>query len=773
MLDKIREVANSKVFTLIITLNIVLAGIIVGLQTSSFLNEKYGSVLLFIDEITILIFVIEILILILNEGTKPWRYFYDGWHIFDFVIVVICILPYILNITDTQFFAVFRLARILRIAKLFERIQNLKILLQSLIRSLPSMSYVLMLLLLLFYIYGVIGTDVFGKYEKDAFGTIWSSMKSMFFVTFEGWSWIYGLEGIKRILNDGFQEWLLVLFFTSFMFIAAMIFLNLFIAIITSDMEQTKSEEKRGKSKVFYKNHTVILGWSPNIYKTIEELIIANESKEHATIVILAERDKNEIDFKLRDKFPHPKTTKILFRSGSPSDLNDLKVVNPWNAKSVIIFRDLEHKKPDIYVLKTIIALCNHLEPKSSNTFHIVAEMVDERLMAIARKISDNRVIFMDTFKFISRLIAQTSIQPRLSLVLSELVGYQGSEFYITPLPENFSGLTYKELLFKYYDSCPCGYIREGNYNINPNPDTITNRGDILIFVAKDDSEIRTSEKPVRIHDDLIIQNNTEMKFSRNILIIGYNSKLPLIIKEILSYISFDSTVTIIIDNINHINHLKVQLDEFVENLQIPQYKSIDYNTFAFDNLIISFIIGDTEDYDLLSNQCNKVDSVILLSKLEYIHDINEANSITLVNLINLRQIAKEKGINFTITTEMIDNKNRELIRNPSISDFIVSSNFISSLIAQLSEQRGLINIFENLFQSKGSEIYIKPIRNYIKINQECNFGTIVQSAIEKNETALGFIIYTDTKADLIINPPKNKYFKFLDKDSVIVLSDR
>ena len=117
------------------------------------------------------------------------------------------------------------------------------------------------LLLLLFYSYGVIATDLFGKSEPS-FATIPESMKQLFFVAFEGWSWIYDLQGIQTLLANGFPDWIMVMFFGSFLFISAMIFLNLFIGIITSEMENTRASEKRGKSKIFKKGHTLIMGWS-------------------------------------------------------------------------------------------------------------------------------------------------------------------------------------------------------------------------------------------------------------------------------------------------------------------------------------------------------------------------------------------------------------------------------------------------------------------------------------------------------------------------------
>ena len=167
----IKQIAGSIYFENTITFVILIAGLIVGMQTFEDINLQCGTILRFIDDLVLVIFVIEILVLMIAEYPRIWRYFYEPWHIFDFTIVAICFLPIIFPESNTQFFAVFRLARILRLAKIFEKIKSLKILLVSLVRSLPSMSYIIVLLLLLFYIYGVIATDIFGKYAVDEFGT--------------------------------------------------------------------------------------------------------------------------------------------------------------------------------------------------------------------------------------------------------------------------------------------------------------------------------------------------------------------------------------------------------------------------------------------------------------------------------------------------------------------------------------------------------------------------------------------------------------------------
>lgn len=767
-----KKISEAKWFDNFITIIILAAGIVVGLQTSPVLTAKYGTILGLLDQTILLIFVIEILINTLAEGNRPWRYFYDNWHIFDFTIVALCFLPYLFPNSNTEFFAVFRLARILRLAKIFEKIQNLRVLLVSLMKSMPKMSYVLMLLALLFYIYGVIATDLFGKFEPAAFGSIWLSMKQLFFVTFEGWSWVEELDGIKLMLDNGYPDWVLVLFFGSFLFMSAMIFLNLFIGIITSDMESAKAEEKRGKARIYKSGHTLILGWSMNVYKIIAELIEANDSKEKAYIVILADREKEEMEYDIESRFPKTGTTKVICRSGSTAELSNLEVVNAWNAKSIIALSDSDSNDPDLNTLKSIIALINHSNNIEESTFHIAAEMKSPKMIKTAKSIASGKVVFFESDEFLSALIAQTCLQPRLSTVYSEITGFEGNELYIVPANSSQIGKKFKDILFEYRESCPIGIIESDKTVLNPKMDTIIGENTQLVILAEDDSCIKTGKYNFEINNKLINTNKNIKKLeSGNMLILGSNSKLPRILKEINDYLHSNCLIKIISNS----NSAYDEVLSFFESLNTENsnyiYTSSISEHIELSHLKIEFITGDIDDYDTIEQHTKGVSHVTILSYFGVVEDIQQADAVTLVTLIHLRNAAKSNNRKFSITTEIIDDNNRELINNPDVCDFIISSNLISSILAQLSEEKRLCHVFGELFRADGSEIYIRKISNYCSIGNKINFATLVESAALKNETAIGYV-KENLVPEFIINPLKDVVFEINENDSLIVLAE-
>ena len=97
--------------------------------------------------------------------------------------------------------------------------------------------------------------------------------------------------------------------------------------------------------------------------------------------------------------------------------------------------------------------------------------------------------------------------------------------------------------------------------------------------------------------------------------------------------------------------------------------------------------------------------------------------------------------------------------------------------MSQISEKKALGGVFEDFFNSDGSEIYLRSAHNYIELNKEVNFYTIIEAARRKNEVAIGFRTgkyATNQKANygIVLNPHKLEVKSFSDDDEIIVLSE-
>jgi len=633
------------------------------------------------------------------------------------------------------------------------------------------MVYVVILLILLFYVFGVITTDLFGKYASDEFGSLWLSMKSLFFISFEGWSLLYDSEGIQELFQSGFPEWIFVSIFITFQFIAALIFLNLFIGIITSDMESVREDEKRGKSPIYSSGHTLILGWNEKIFSIIEELREANDSKESAEIVILADKDKNEMDFIIKDKFEGFSTTKVRTRSGNITHLEDLKLVNAWQSKSIIILNNGE-PGADYAVLKTIIALFNHLEHKTDNNFHIVAEINDPEVISIAQNINNNgNLIIFDSEDFIARLIAQATLNPNISKVYTEILGFQGSEFYIQNLESTLVGATYKDSLYRYEESCVAGVLNNEGCILNPPPNYILQQSDKLVILAEDDSTIKynPNSRP-NIQHNLILYNNEIQHHQHNILLVGYSPKTNSILQNFTSYLRTDSIVRIVLASDQELD----KLNTFLDNQTEFEFNRIDRYQCKYGNCNIEIVVEEHLNAEILKCLLVNIETVIVVASTERYNSEDEVDTNTLVNLLFLKEIETNSNLNFAVIAEILNDNNRKIVKNKYVTDFIISSNIIGPVLSQLSEEKELKQVFDVLFTSEGSEIYVRPISNYVQTDQPVYFATIVESAINRNETAIGVIKIKDNPVEneFILNPRKSQMISLSPKDKVIVLAD-
>lgn len=211
----------------IVTL-IVVNSITIGVETSKWWMDSYGKFFDSLDNLILLIFVLEILLKIYAFG---FRFFRDPWNLFDFAIVFVSVLPAAGSIS------VFRTLRILRTLRLIKNVPKLRIIIEALIKSIPSIGWIMVLLVVVFYIFAVLGTNLYGGAFPQWFGSIGSSMFTLFqIMTLESWS-----SGIARPMMEVMPY--SYFFFIPFILIATYTTLNIFIAIVVNTMNELHHQD--------------------------------------------------------------------------------------------------------------------------------------------------------------------------------------------------------------------------------------------------------------------------------------------------------------------------------------------------------------------------------------------------------------------------------------------------------------------------------------------------------------------------------------------------
>jgi voltage-gated sodium channel len=254
LIEIARKIISSRFFNSLIFSLILLSAVIIGLETYPTFSKKYYDVLSILDKLIIALFTIEIALKIFSYGKKPWVYFSDPWNVFDFIIVAICLIPS----NDTHYFAVFRILRILRVLRMITVVPKLKLIISALLKSIPSMGYIIMLIGILFYVYAIVGVFLFGATDPMHFGDLHHTFVTLFKVlTLEGWTDIMNVHIFGKFVTENMQIISIwpFFYFSSFILIGAMIIMNLFIGVIMNSMEESKKElsqelnEKKHKDK--------------------------------------------------------------------------------------------------------------------------------------------------------------------------------------------------------------------------------------------------------------------------------------------------------------------------------------------------------------------------------------------------------------------------------------------------------------------------------------------------------------------------------------------
>ncbi len=537
------------------------------------------------------------------------------------------------------------------------------------------------------------------------------------------------------------------------------------IGVINNGIEAKLDVLRKGRSFVVESDHTLILGWSPKIFTILSELVLANANRKKPRVVVLADRDKVEMEDEIKEKVGDTGKTRIICRTGSPLDLNDLEIVNPHEARSIIVLAP-ESDEPDSEVIKSILAITNNPH-RRAEPYHIVAELAELRNLEVARMVGKDEAQLIVTSDLISRIIVQTSRQSGLSVVYTELLDFGGDEIYFQEEP-GLVGRSFGEALLAYEHSALLGIrFSDGRVQLLPPMDTRLAAGDKVVAVSEDDDTVRLSgrtgdwtdlERKLEIDTAAIQGAATSERRPERTLLLGWNERGVTIIQELDRYVAPGSDLVLVAA----IDGLQERLARDCAGLQ---------------SQTLTVQAADTTDRRVLDGLgVPAFDQVIILCYSDTM-EVQEADARTLITLLHLRDMAEKGGHDFRIVSEMLDVRNRELAEVTQADDFIVSNKLTSLMLAQISENKELSAVFADLFDPEGAEIYLKPAQDYVELGRPVNFYTVAEAARRRGEVALGYRVQALAKDaakayGVAVNPAKSAQVAFAADDQIIVLAE-
>src|SRR5215204_2610415 len=317
------------------------------------------------------------------------------------------------------------------------------------------------------------------------------------------------------------------------------------IGVIFTGIDHKLADLRKGRSFVVERGHTVIYGWSPEIFPVVAELVRANKSRGRACIAILAEEDKLEMEDEIRARVGRTGRTRVVCRTGDPINIEDVGIVNPNEAHSIIVLPP-EDEEADSRVIKTVLALTNNPDRRGV-TYHIVSRIGRPENLGVARMVGRGELRLVAVDDLIARITAQTCRQSGLSVVYTDLLNFSGDEIYFAREP-HLTGLTFGEALVS-YETCAVIGLRteDGRILLNPPAETEISPGDEIVLIAEDDSTIGLSEGPApEIDAGAIRKTPPREREPERTLILGWNDCAPKIVSELDHYVQAGSEVTVV-----------------------------------------------------------------------------------------------------------------------------------------------------------------------------------------------------------------------------------
>jgi ion channel POLLUX/CASTOR len=289
--------------------------------------------------------------------------------------------------------------------------------------------------------------------------------------------------------------------------------------------------------------------------------------------------------------------------------------------------------------------------------------------------------------------------------------------------------------------------------------DTVIEAKDQIFALSADDDTIRiSSQGRAPLRETAIRSSGTPLSPKpEKCLILGWNRSGTTIVRELDNYVAKGSQVTVVADIYN------------IEKQIIAQGGKLRNQKLVVQE-------GETSDRDLLNGlDVENYDHVIVLAYSTV--EPQEADARTLVTLLHLRDMAEKDETPFSIVSEMLDLRNRELAEATQVDDFIVSEHLVSLMMSQFSENAELFDVFTDIFDPEGAEIYLKPVGDYVSVGEPINFYTVVEAARRRGQTAIGYRRTSEANDSgksygVHTNPRKSDEVAFAAEDKIIVIAE-
>lgn len=561
--------------------------------------------------------------------------------------------------------------------------------------------------------------------------------------------------------------------------LVALLCVSTLVGVITTGLADRMAELSRGRSTVLEDGHVVVLGWSDQAGTVVSELAAAHAPDRPRTIVLLADRDKTEMERALDARMgAGGARTRVICRSGPASDPDVLALVSPQTASTVLVLPSGE-PAADAEVLRILLALRAVLGEGAEDGPPVLAAVREDRYCAPARLAAGPRGTVLRTDTVTARLIAQCVGRTGLSLVLRDLLDFAGDEFHVVDATP-FEGGPFGEALLGYADACVVGLLTvEGRTVLNPPAESPVEPGSRLIVLTRDEDSARVEDCEHLVDPSALSTAPPPPEEASRLLLLGWNRRAPLVVGQLRRTARPGSVLDVVTD-------LAVPGPRASEPLTEPEpepghgralEQALDPESGATAPPALAVRVRSaplSRPETLLGLDLSPYDGLVVLGP-EPDGGPDRPDDWTLVTLLGLRLLEERTARKLRVVTELTDDRNRPLAPVDPGSDVIVSGNLTGLLMAQIAQNRHLAPVFDELFSADGSTVRLCPAGTYVRPGSEASFATVVAAARSRGECAIGYRLHERRAVSpdhgLRLNPHKGVRHRWSSEDEVIVVS--
>ncbi|KAI8567096.1 hypothetical protein RHMOL_Rhmol02G0094800 [Rhododendron molle] len=565
-----------------------------------------------------------------------------------------------------------------------------------------------------------------------------------------------------------------------------MLIFAMMLGLVSEAISEKFDSLRKGRSEVVEQNHTLILGWSDKLGSLLNQLSIANENLGGGIVVVMAERDKEEMELDIAKMEFDFRGTSVICRSGSPLIVADLKKVSVSKARAIIVLADDGNAdQSDARALRTVLSLTG---VKEGLRGHIVVELSDLNNEVLVKLVGGDLVETVVAHDVIGRLMIQCARQPGLAQIWADILGFENCEFYIKRWPQ-LDGMQFEDVLVSFPDAIPCG-VKVASYGgkiiLNPDESYVLQEGDEILVIAEDDDTYSPSTFPT-VKEAPFIDITRPARKPQKILLCGWRRDIDDMIAVLDAFLAPGS-----------------ELWMFNEVLENEREKKLIDGGLDITRLVNISIVNREGNAvirrHLESLPLESFDSILILADESVEDSAMQADSRSLATLLLIRDIqakrlpfrearvsqghrgssspgswigdmqqASDKSV---IISEILDPRTKNLLSMSKISDYVLSNELVSMALAMVAEDRQINDVLEELFAEEGNEMHIRQADLYIQEGEELSFYEVLLRARQRREIVIGYRLANAEKA--VINPPaKNEQRRWSVKDVFVVIAEK